>query len=159
MYIRNVKQIIRAADPQFDERRYGFGGLMDLLRAVQKDGFIRMERDRRGGLRVFPGQALQRQAATALPQGDVADEMQDQAPLIPVEPEPEVETEAQPAIDPTAELLGRAGAKPRRTRAKAAPEGGAGKKKRASSSGSSSKRGSRSKRSAAAADEDNVGNQ
>ena len=35
MYIRNVKQIIRAADATFDERRYGFGGLMDLLRACQ----------------------------------------------------------------------------------------------------------------------------
>src|SRR4051812_32203171 len=40
MYIRNVKQIIRAAEANFDERRYGFGGLMDLLRACQKDGWI-----------------------------------------------------------------------------------------------------------------------
>src|SRR5206468_2017537 len=53
MYLRNVKQILRAADVSFDERRYGFGGLMDLLRACQKEGLIRLERDRRGGLRVF----------------------------------------------------------------------------------------------------------
>ena len=32
MYLRNVKQILRAG--AFDERRYGFGGLMDLLRAA-----------------------------------------------------------------------------------------------------------------------------
>jgi hypothetical protein len=153
MYIRNVKQIIRAADGSFDERRYGFGGLMDLLRAVQKEGFIRMERDRRGGLRVFPGQSLQRASAPSLPQRDVADETHDEQPLIPVEPDVDAgDLDAQPAIDPTAELLGRAGAKPRRTRTKAAPEAGA-KKKRAAAP----KRGSRSKKSAG--DDDNIGNQ
>jgi uncharacterized LabA/DUF88 family protein len=31
MYLRNVKQILRQAPGGFDERRYGFGGLMDLL--------------------------------------------------------------------------------------------------------------------------------
>ena len=153
MYIRNVKQIIRAADATFDERRYGFGGLMDLLRAVQKDGFIRMERDRRGGLRVFPGQALQRTAAPSLPQGDVADEMHDEQPLIPVEPEPgiEADSDAQPSVDPTAELLGRAKSK-RGGRARTAPDGGA-KKKRAPAA----KRGSRSKKTAG--DDDRIGNQ
>ena len=60
MYLRNMKQILRAGG--FDERRYGFGGLMDLLRACQKEGLIRMERDRRGGLRVFQGGQLPRQA-------------------------------------------------------------------------------------------------
>src|SRR5207247_176142 len=91
MYVRNVKQLLRAYRGDgnvggngdgapgenvgnvgtagivgFDERQYGFGGLMDLLRACQKEGLLRVERDRRGGLRVFPGQALQR---TDLPQG------------------------------------------------------------------------------------------
>jgi hypothetical protein len=56
MYLRNVKQLLRAAN--FDERSYGFGGLMDLLRACQRDGFMRVERDRRRGLRIFPGSAL-----------------------------------------------------------------------------------------------------
>ena len=59
MYLRNVKQILRQADGGFDERRYGFGGLMDLLRACQREGFVRIERDRRGGLRVFQGAAMQ----------------------------------------------------------------------------------------------------
>ncbi len=150
MYIRNVKQIIRAADPAFDERRYGFGGLMDLLRAVQKEGLIRMERDRRGGLRVFPGQALQRgPSAPALPQPDVEQE-ETQAETFAVHVEPDAEIDRQPAVDPTAELLGRA--KARRGRTKAAPEGGV-KKKRASSA----RRAPRSKK--AAQDEDNIGNQ
>src|SRR5262249_28578263 len=59
MYLRNVKQILRqhrgdaslaaTEGTGFDERRYGFGGLLDLLRALQRDGFVRLERDRRGG--------------------------------------------------------------------------------------------------------------
>src|SRR5581483_5537672 len=47
MYLRNVKQILRQAEGGFDERKYGFGGLMDLLRALQKENFVRVERDRR----------------------------------------------------------------------------------------------------------------
>ncbi|HEX2443209.1 MAG TPA: NYN domain-containing protein [Vicinamibacterales bacterium] len=58
MYVRNVRQALRAADASFDERRFGFGGLMDLLRACQRDGLLRLERDRRGALRVFPGSQL-----------------------------------------------------------------------------------------------------
>jgi hypothetical protein len=160
MYIRNVKQIVRAADPQFDERRYGFGGLMDLLRAVQKDGLIRMERDRRGGLRVFPGAGLQRSAASpVLPQPDVA---QDE-PVIDttagdvVQRTPTLvdagglDVEAQP-VDTTAELLGRAKAK--RPRAKGPVPAGGKRKKTAAA-----KRPSRSRKSAPAVDEDNIGNQ
>ena len=58
MYLRNVKQILRQAEGGFDERRYGFGGLIDLLKACQRDGLVRIERDHRGGLRVFQGHAL-----------------------------------------------------------------------------------------------------
>jgi hypothetical protein len=130
MYIRNVKQLLRAADNGFDERRYGFGGLMDLLRACQRDGVMRLERDRRGGLRVFPGAALQHrpadvQAAPIAPQvsGNEASggmgtdaEEDDGQPFAPIEVEP-VEVNGN-VIDTTAELLGRA--KPRKPRAKAA---------------------------------------
>ena len=56
MYLRNAKQILRAGS--FDERRYGFGGLIDLFRACSREGLVRMERDRRGGLRLFQGPAL-----------------------------------------------------------------------------------------------------
>src|SRR5262249_10450842 len=67
MYLRNVKQILRQAEGGFDERRYGFGGLMDLLKALQRDGFLRVERDRRGGLRVFQGPMMQSAAVRAMP--------------------------------------------------------------------------------------------
>jgi uncharacterized LabA/DUF88 family protein len=59
MYLRNFKHLLRAAEGGFDERRYGFMGLIDLLRAGQREGLLRLERDRRGGLRVFKGPALQ----------------------------------------------------------------------------------------------------
>jgi uncharacterized LabA/DUF88 family protein len=69
MYVRNVKQLLRAADSSFDERRYGFGGILDLLRASQRDALLRLERDRQGVLRVFAGSALQR-ASSAPPVQD-----------------------------------------------------------------------------------------
>jgi uncharacterized LabA/DUF88 family protein len=141
MYVRNVKQLLRAyrgdanvdgngdgapgggtvgpvGPGGFDERQYGFGGLMDLLRACQKEGLMRVERDRRGGLRVFPGQALQR---TDLPQGQTPRESVELQAVIS-EPADGMETEAEPEetqripVDTTAELLGRANAKPRRPR-------------------------------------------
>lgn len=51
MYPRQFKQFLKAAHPEFDERRHG--SIADLMRACQKDGILRLERDRQGGLRVF----------------------------------------------------------------------------------------------------------
>ena len=53
MYPRQFKQFLKTAQPDFDERRYG--SINDLMRACQKDGLLRLERDRQGGLRVFAG--------------------------------------------------------------------------------------------------------
>jgi len=55
MYLRNVKQIFKQATPVFDERAYGYGSLVDLLRAAQKEGLVRLDRDRQGVVRVFRG--------------------------------------------------------------------------------------------------------
>jgi len=62
MYLRNFKHLVRGAEGGFDERRYGFKGLIDLLRAGQREGLVRLERDRRGGLLMFKGPALQQTA-------------------------------------------------------------------------------------------------
>jgi uncharacterized protein (TIGR00288 family) len=120
MYLRNVKQILRAAG--FDERKYGFGGLLELLKACQREGLVRVERDRRGGLRVFQGQAMARThvAATAPSIAAPVSETEttdDQVDAEPIEAEP-IETETVTVVDTTAELLGRA--KPKRPRARAA---------------------------------------
>jgi uncharacterized LabA/DUF88 family protein len=160
MYIRNVKQLLRAADSSFDERRYGFGGLMDLLRACQRDGVMRLERDRRGGLRVFPGAALQRptdvrvaQPLDSSPHDDGAvDEAVDEGagqPLMPIDVEP-ADHDGN-VIDTTAELLGRATS--RRPRAKGPAVGGPRKMARAAGTSGSRKpaarRTTRSKKAAA----------
>ena len=55
MYVRQLKQYIRAVDPTFDERKFGFETLGDLMRACQREGLLRIERDRQGGMRIFPG--------------------------------------------------------------------------------------------------------
>jgi hypothetical protein len=77
MYLRQIKQFIRASHPDFDDRKYG--SIVDLMRACQKEGLIRLERDRQGGLRVFGAGA----AASAPPPASQAApdaEAQPQAP-------------------------------------------------------------------------------
>jgi uncharacterized LabA/DUF88 family protein len=126
MYLRNVKQILRAA--AFDERRYGFQGLIDLLRACQRDGVVRMERDRRGALRVFQGQPVARTDARPMPglPADVeavdASEAIEPGNALPAalaaqppgehtldaDAEDAAEVETITVVDTTAELLGRA---------------------------------------------------
>ena len=117
MYLRNVKQILRAAG--YDERRYGFGGLLELLKACQREGLVRVERDRRGGLRVFQGPNMSRPAVpvSASPAAAPVSEPDtiDVQAETPIEAEP-VETETVTVVDTTAELLGRAKPKPRRGR-------------------------------------------
>jgi hypothetical protein len=70
MYIRQLKQYLRAVDPNFDERRYGFETLGDLMRACQRDGLLRIERDRQGGMRIFPGNIGQPSAAASASQAE-----------------------------------------------------------------------------------------
>jgi uncharacterized LabA/DUF88 family protein len=64
MYPRQFKQFLKNAQPDFDERKYG--SIADLMRACQKDGILRLERDRQGGLRVFVGGSAPR---AVMPQG------------------------------------------------------------------------------------------
>jgi uncharacterized protein (TIGR00288 family) len=56
MYLRSVKQFLRSEDPNFDERRYGFSNIHDLVRQAQREGFFRVERNRQGVLRILPGE-------------------------------------------------------------------------------------------------------
>jgi uncharacterized protein (TIGR00288 family) len=65
MYVRQAKQFLRNAIENFDERKYGFASVVDLLRAAAKEGVVRIERDRQGAVRVFPGTNLTSKPATA----------------------------------------------------------------------------------------------
>jgi hypothetical protein len=73
MYVRQVKQYLRGVDPTFDERKFGFQSLNDLLRACQKDGLFRMERDRQGVIRFFQGNVMKEAEARGHGAIDAAD--------------------------------------------------------------------------------------
>jgi uncharacterized LabA/DUF88 family protein len=65
MYVRQVKQYLRGVDPSFDERKFGYQSLNDLLRACQKEGLFRMERDRQGVIRFFQGNVMKQDEAAS----------------------------------------------------------------------------------------------
>lgn len=65
LYLRQVKQIIRTADRTFDERRYAFAGLLDALKFCQREGLVRVDRDRQGVVRIWPGPSYPRPAGGA----------------------------------------------------------------------------------------------
>ncbi|MGH9347439.1 MAG: NYN domain-containing protein [Vicinamibacterales bacterium] len=93
MYIRQAKQFLKTSIENFDERRYGFASVVDLLRAAAKTGVVRIERDRQGGMRVFPGVNLK--GATPVPLTAAA-----------TPPDPElVESGAEPAAELVADAV------------------------------------------------------
>jgi uncharacterized protein (TIGR00288 family) len=72
MYARQARQFFRSVIEGFDERKYGFASITDLLRAAGKEGVLRVERDRQGIVRVFPGANL---ALPLAPDGDKTDSL------------------------------------------------------------------------------------
>jgi hypothetical protein len=58
MYVRQAKQFLKTNIEGFDERKYGFASVVDLLRAAGKEGVLKLERDRHGAFRVFAGARL-----------------------------------------------------------------------------------------------------
>ena len=98
MYVRQLKQYLRGIDPNFDEHRWGFGTIMEFLRVVQREGLLRLERDRRGQIRVFPGSALPATAsglAAPASREEQADDLRDV-----VEAEPVEEVSGNVALEP-----------------------------------------------------------
>lgn len=84
LYMRQLRQLMRGLDGQFDERRSGFHGLLDLLHEAQREGLLRLHRDRKGVWRIFPlGSAVVASPATT----ELAEETigAPQAEPIPVE--------------------------------------------------------------------------
>jgi hypothetical protein len=99
MYLRNVKQIFRQASPVFDERAYGFASLVDLLRAAQKEGLVRLDRDRQGVVRVFQGtSAAAPQAVVAPPEAQP--EVVAPVPVVETPVEPEAAGEPDISVGP-----------------------------------------------------------
>jgi uncharacterized protein (TIGR00288 family) len=98
MYVRQAKQYLRNAIENFDERKYGFASVVDLLRAAGKEGVLRIERDRQGAVRVFPGPNLAPKTAAAA-ESDV-EETEEVVVDAPAETEPDAEISGEPVIEP-----------------------------------------------------------
>jgi uncharacterized LabA/DUF88 family protein len=64
LYVRQAKQVIRGANEGFDERRHGFNGIVDALRYAQREGLFRLDRDRQGVIRIYPGALLEEPGST-----------------------------------------------------------------------------------------------
>jgi uncharacterized LabA/DUF88 family protein len=92
MYLRNVKQFIKNSSPTFDERRYGFHSFLEAVRSAQRAGVFRLERNRQGILRVFPGSQISPPARPPVPvteEAPVSEQpmvIEEQAPVHEVEP-------------------------------------------------------------------------
>jgi hypothetical protein len=84
MYVRQAKQFLRNVDQAFDERKFGFGNITDLFRACQREGLFRVERDRQGVIRLFPGNVMQ-PVGPAEETEEIRDTMPE-APALPAEP-------------------------------------------------------------------------
>ncbi len=52
LYLRQVRQRIRSLEPAFDERNYGYRGVLDLLHQGQREGWLKLARDHRGIWRI-----------------------------------------------------------------------------------------------------------
>ena len=78
MYVRQAKQFMRNVDSTFDERKFGFASIMDLLRAAGREGLFRVERDRQGVIRLFPGNIMQ----------GAGDDLRPVEPAVPGAPRP-----------------------------------------------------------------------
>lgn len=50
-----VKEYVQRVEPDFDEKRYGFGQFAELLNYAQDLGLVRLEPDNESKLRVYPG--------------------------------------------------------------------------------------------------------
>jgi uncharacterized protein (TIGR00288 family) len=88
MYVRQAKQFLRSAIDGFDERKYGFVSVVDLLRAAGKEGVLRIERDRQGAVRVFPGPNLAMKPTAEAPPVDLDETVDVEVPaesIVPAE--------------------------------------------------------------------------
>jgi uncharacterized LabA/DUF88 family protein len=103
MYLRSFKQFLRSLQPPYDERQYGFTSIYELVRQVQKEGLLRVERNRQGVLRIFPTDrfphALQPQALQEPTVFETETPMEQEAPL------PEFSIQQEPVPEPLMEIV------------------------------------------------------
>jgi uncharacterized protein (TIGR00288 family) len=93
MYLRSFKQMLRSSDASFDERNFGFSSVYDLVRQAQREGLLRIERNRKGILRIFPGERFPQPEQAP---GPAEDYLNAPEPAMDAEP---VETVADVSVD------------------------------------------------------------
>jgi uncharacterized LabA/DUF88 family protein len=97
LYMRHIRQGLKTADREFDERRYGFRGILDLLHQGERDGLLRLTRDHKGVLRIFP--IVVAGAAVPAPEAVMAEDVSTAGVSAALELQPEeVEAAAPPAF-------------------------------------------------------------
>ena len=95
LYLRQISQALRGVGLDYDSRRHGFRAILDLLHEAQRQGVLRLHRDRKGTWRVFP-------LAAAPPTAVAAPEMTGAAVL---EPDNVPEVVPAPAGEPWVEEI------------------------------------------------------
>jgi len=104
LYMRHIRQALRAVDKSFDERQYGFRGFLDLLHEGQREGWLRLQRDRKGVWRVFPLVASPEAPAAASPVAEA--EVAEPEEVVGTEPVEELESSSlAPAPEPITEAI------------------------------------------------------
>jgi uncharacterized LabA/DUF88 family protein len=103
MYLRSFKQFLRSLQPPFDERQFGLSSTYDLVRQAQRDGLLRVERNRQGILRIFPveriPQAVQEQQ---LEESARVETVESEFQIPPPEPETALTESGAPPFMPEA---------------------------------------------------------
>ncbi|HLI35711.1 MAG TPA: hypothetical protein VKW70_11740, partial [Terriglobia bacterium] len=66
LYLRQIRQPLRALEPNFDERRYGYRGTLDFLHQAQRAGLLKLIRDHQGIWRIHPPSAAPAETPTSL---------------------------------------------------------------------------------------------
>lgn len=136
-YVRHMAQALRGVDPDFSEEQYGFRTLTEFMHQGEREGIVKMQRDRQGAWRVTP--------AEGVPDGAGADEAQDVDaggdPIADQAPEPSVEAEA-PAekADAGAEAESAEAPAPAKAKKKAATKKKAAAKKKTAAKKSTAKK-------------------
>ena len=127
MYLRNLKQYIKNASPAFDERRFGFVNFLEAVRAAQRGGVFRLERNRQGILRIFAGSHFPQPSRLPQPLSDESEQQQsmfvesaseaeEAVPVLEAEPIMEVTSESVKESRTPEETSAQTGEKPARKR-------------------------------------------
>ena len=98
------EQFLRTVDETFDERKFGFSGVVEFLRACQREGLLRLDRDRQGVLRVFAGPQLARTAESEMP-SETHEHAEAHEPIVETAAPAEAVVEAEPVMIPDTDAI------------------------------------------------------